>query len=87
MDNPSFDIAPVTRAQVDNLLAQLTANGSTVKPGSTPDSWDIKGHKFFIEVEADARYDESLQILAVEVVHGPAGRVEAELRKQLGLPS
>jgi hypothetical protein len=85
MNNPSFDIAPVTRAQVDNLLAQLTASGRTVTE-TGPAAWNIKTRVMFVTIEVNAEWAEP-SILTVNVVHGPAGEIESGLRQQLGMQS
>jgi hypothetical protein len=83
----TFTVSPVTRDRVATLLSQLTQGGSKVVAGAVPDSWNIQGRKYLIKIEADAQYDEAAQALTVHVIQGPAGSVESELRKRLGLPS
>ena len=83
MSNPSFDIAPVTLAQVNDMLAALKADGEKVTETGM-NTWNIQGRKFLLKIEVNAGWAEP-SVLAVEVVHGPAGEIESELRKRLGV--
>jgi hypothetical protein len=47
-------------------------------------TWNIQGRKFLLKIEVNAGWAEP-SVLAVEVVHGPAGEIESELRKRLGV--
>ena len=53
MSNPSFDIAPVTLAQVNDMLAALKADGEKVTETDT-NTWNIQGRKFLLKIEVNA---------------------------------
>jgi hypothetical protein len=85
VSNPSFDIAPVTLAQVNDMLAALKADGEKVTETDT-NTWNIQGRKFLLKIEVNAGWAEP-SILAIEVVHGPASEIESQLRARLGVPT
>lgn len=85
MSNPSFDIAPVTLAQVNDMLAALKADGEKVTETDT-NTWNIQGRKFLLKIEVNAGWAEP-SILAIEVVHGPADEIKSQLRARLGFPT
>lgn len=61
-----FVISPITKEQVGKLERQLAVSGTSIQT-IEPNKYQIVGHG----ITANATFDETLQKLAVVVVHKP----------------